>query len=75
MMRGRAAAGAAGQCSACGSRLRRTGYAPFVTREVGPDEGNVQLDIALSPAPSTSVTVLSRDGQPAANADVGLEMP
>ena len=56
-------------------KIEADGYAPFVTREVGPDEGDVSLDITLSPAPSTRVTVLSRDGQPAANADVGLEIP
>ena len=65
----------AGQKFSVRFKIEADGYAPFVTREVVPDESDVQLDIALSPAPSTSVTVLSRDGQPAANADIGLEMP
>jgi hypothetical protein len=56
-------------------KLEAQGYAPFVTRAVGKDEGNVQLDIALTPAPSTTVTVLLPDGRPATNADIGLELP
>jgi hypothetical protein len=56
-------------------KFEADGYAPFVSRDVQPDEGNVQLDIALLPAVSTSVTVLLRDGQPAVNADIGFEMP
>jgi hypothetical protein len=56
-------------------KIEADGYAPFVTRDVGPEEGDVSLDIALFPAPSTSVAVVLADGQPAANADIGLEMP
>ena len=56
-------------------KIEADGYAPFTTRDVGPDEGDVSLDIVLYPAPSTSVTVLSQDGQPVVHADVGLEMP
>jgi hypothetical protein len=55
-------------------KFEADGYAPFVTRDFRLDEGDVQLDIALSPAPSTSVTVLSSDGQPASNVDIGFEM-
>ena len=55
-------------------KFEAEGYAPFVTGDMVPAEGTVQLDVALSPAPSTSVTVLSRDGQPSANVDIGFEM-
>jgi hypothetical protein len=51
------------------------GYAPFVSRVIGPDEGNVELNVTLSRAVSTTVTVNQPDGQPAANADVGLVFP
>ena len=51
------------------------GYAPFVSRAIGPDEGNVQLDVVLHRAVATIVTVRKPDGQPAGNADVGLVSP
>jgi RNA polymerase sigma factor (sigma-70 family) len=51
------------------------GYAPFVTRVVGPDEGDVSFDIQLYPSTGTSITVLSPDGRPATNASIGLDMP
>jgi hypothetical protein len=51
------------------------GYASSVSRVIAPDEGNVQLDITLHAAATTSVTALLPDGQPAALADIGLVSP
>jgi hypothetical protein len=51
------------------------GYAPFVSRVIGSDEGNVQLDAVLHRAATTVVTVTKPDGQPANYADVGLVSP
>jgi RNA polymerase sigma factor (sigma-70 family) len=56
-------------------KFEADGYAPFVTRAVRADEGAVQIDVLLRPAVSTTVTVLLPDGNPAANADVGLVSP
>lgn len=56
-------------------KFEAEGYAPFVTRAVRADEGEVRLDVALRPANPTVVTVLSPDGRPAANADIGLVSP
>lgn len=51
------------------------GYAPFVSRVIRPDEGSVQLDVALRPTKDLFVTVYKPDGQPAVNVDVGLVQP
>jgi hypothetical protein len=51
------------------------GYAPFISRVIGPNEGNVQLNVVLHRAVATVVTVNKPDGQPANNADVGLVFP
>jgi len=51
------------------------GYAPFVTRVIKPDEGEVNFNVELSRAHATGLTVMQPDGQPAAGADVGLVMP
>jgi hypothetical protein len=48
------------------------GYAPFVSRFIAPGESSVQLDIALQPARSRTITVVNPDGHLAAWADVGL---
>jgi RNA polymerase sigma factor (sigma-70 family) len=48
------------------------GYAPFISRVIGPDEGKVQMDVTLRPAKDLFVTVYKPDGQVAADADVGL---
>ena len=56
-------------------KFEAEGYAAFVTRLVRNDEGEVSFDVALQPAVSNTVTVLSPDGRPAANADIGLDMP
>jgi RNA polymerase sigma factor (sigma-70 family) len=51
------------------------GYAPFVTRVMRLDEGEVQLDVALRPAAPLAVTVLLPDGNVAVDTDVGLLSP
>jgi RNA polymerase sigma factor (sigma-70 family) len=51
------------------------GYAPFVSRVIGPDEGDVELNVVLHRAIATRVTVRKPDGQPAGYADVGLVSP
>ena len=56
-------------------KFEAEGYAAFVTDDVGPDAGKIQLDITLFPAAPTRVTVLTEDGHPAIQADIGLEMP
>ncbi len=56
-------------------KFEADGYAPFITRGVRPDEGEVPFDIRLRAAAATTVTVLLPDGRPAANADVGLVFP
>ena len=48
------------------------GYAPFISRVIGPDEGNVQMEVTLRPSKTVFVTVYKPDGQVAADADVGL---
>jgi RNA polymerase sigma factor (sigma-70 family) len=56
-------------------KIEAEGYAPFITRPVGLDEGDVQLDAQLRAAASTVVTVTNPDGLPAANVDVGFLSP
>jgi RNA polymerase sigma factor (sigma-70 family) len=56
-------------------KFEAEGYAPFVTRSVRDDKREVTLDIVLQPAVSNSIIVLSSDGRPAVDADIGLEMP
>jgi hypothetical protein len=56
-------------------KIEAEGYAPVVTRFILADEKDVSLDIALQPASSNIVTVLSPDGRPVTNADIGLEIP
>jgi len=48
------------------------GYAPFVSRVIAPNEGKVQLDVALRPSKDVLVTVYKPDGQAASGVDVGL---
>jgi hypothetical protein len=55
-------------------KIEAEGYAPFLSRMVRTDEGEVQLDITLTPSASTAVTVLLPDGSPAANTDIGLDL-
>jgi RNA polymerase sigma factor (sigma-70 family) len=56
-------------------KVTADGYAPFVSRIIGANEGNVQLDVKLNPAQDPKVTVYKPDGQLAANADVSLVEP
>ena len=51
------------------------GYAPFVTRTVAPNEGEVELNVILQRAASTTVYVYKPDGKPAAGVDIGLIIP
>jgi len=53
-------------------KFEADGYAPFVSRLLGANEGEVRLDVILRPAAAMTVTVTKPDGRPAANADVGL---
>ncbi len=53
-------------------KFEADGYAPFVTRVVAASEGSARFDVALTPAQTTVVTVLSTNNQPVAQADVGL---
>jgi uncharacterized GH25 family protein len=47
-------------------------YAPYISRVIAADEGEVELNVELDPAASTPITVLTPDGAPAVRADVGL---
>ena len=51
------------------------GYAPYVSRVIGPDEGDVELNVTLRRAATTTVTVYNPNGRPAADADIGLVFP
>lgn len=53
-------------------KFEAEGYAPFVSRVVQASERDVRLDVALTPASGTVVTILLPDGGPAADAQVGL---
>jgi RNA polymerase sigma factor (sigma-70 family) len=56
-------------------KFEADGYVPFVTRAIGPDEGDVSFDITLQPAVAATITVVLPDGRPATNASIGFEMP
>jgi RNA polymerase sigma factor (sigma-70 family) len=51
------------------------GYKPFITRVIGPDEGDVKLNVTLQRAVATTVTVYKPDGSVARSADIGLVSP
>ncbi len=53
-------------------KFEAEGFAPFVSRALAPEEGQVQLDVTLRRASAVLVTVLNQAGQPVADADVGL---
>ncbi|MHB1309163.1 MAG: carboxypeptidase-like regulatory domain-containing protein, partial [Limisphaerales bacterium] len=53
-------------------KFEAEGYAPHITRTVAADEGEVEFAVQLSPGKSTEVQVVSPEGNPVANADVGL---
>jgi RNA polymerase sigma factor (sigma-70 family) len=50
-------------------------YVPFISRVIAPDEGHVQLDVALKRANALEVSVVLPDGTPAASTDIGLVSP
>jgi len=56
-------------------KFEADGYAPYTSRVIHPDEGQVSLDVQLYPAKAMDVAVLLPDGRPAAGADVGLISP
>ncbi len=56
-------------------KFEADGYAPSLSRVIGPDEGEVQLNVALVPARAIQVTVLNPNGRRAAGAEVGLVRP
>ena len=56
-------------------RFEADGYASFVSRAIDAIEGEVQIDARLKRNRAPSVTVLTPDGRPAANAQVGLIGP
>jgi protocatechuate 3,4-dioxygenase beta subunit len=56
-------------------KFEAEGYAPFVTRIIRPDEGDVLLDVALHRAPVVNVTIYTPAGQLARNAEVGFVFP
>jgi len=56
-------------------KFEADGYQSFISRAISPNEGPVQLDVALHRTASISVAVTNPDGQPAADADVGLVSP
>jgi RNA polymerase sigma factor (sigma-70 family) len=56
-------------------KFEADGYAAALTRTVSADEKDVHFDIVLQPASDSIITVLSADGRPAPNVDVGLVSP
>lgn len=67
--------GGTGKRRALMFRFEAEGYAPIVTRVVGPDESEVQLDIVMQATASTVVTVVLPDGRSATNAGIGVLIP
>ena len=51
-------------------RVKRDGYAPVITAPVDPKKGNATVSVALREQPFCQVSVLKKDGSPAANAGV-----
>ena len=51
-------------------RVKRDGYAPVITAPVNPKKGNATVNVALREQPYCQVSVLKKDGSPAANAGV-----
>ena len=56
-------------------KVHADGYAPFITRVVDTNEGNVSFDVVLYPAAGTTISLLLPDGRPATNAFIGLDVP
>ncbi|HTQ50272.1 MAG TPA: sigma-70 family RNA polymerase sigma factor, partial [Candidatus Acidoferrales bacterium] len=51
------------------------GYVPLVSRVIGPDEGEVELNVSLHRAATISVALYNPDGRSAAGADIALISP
>jgi RNA polymerase sigma factor (sigma-70 family) len=56
-------------------KFQAEGYAPFLSRVIKEDEGEVRLDVTLDRATELLVTVLLPEGQAAPNVDVALLSP
>ena len=56
-------------------KFQADGYAPYISRVIRPDEGDVKLDVVLHRAVAVMVKVNQPNGQLANNADVGLVSP
>jgi len=56
-------------------KFEADGYAPFVTRAVHATERSVHLDVALTPAATTEVTVFTPDQKVATGTQIGLVSP
>ena len=53
-------------------KFEADGYTPFIAGPVPASAGSAHFDVALAPATTTQVTVLSPEGGPAADVDVAL---
>ncbi|HSY44115.1 MAG TPA: sigma-70 family RNA polymerase sigma factor, partial [Candidatus Acidoferrum sp.] len=53
-------------------KFEADGYTPFIAGPVPASAGSAHFDVALTPATTTTITVLSPDNQSAANIDVAL---
>ena len=51
------------------------GHMPLISRVIGPEEGEVELNVSLQPAAAVTVSVLNPDGRPATGTDIGLVFP
>ncbi len=56
-------------------KFEAEGYAPFVSRTVKADEGDVSFDVGLRAAAAAQVAVVLPSGKPAAFASIGLVFP
>jgi RNA polymerase sigma factor (sigma-70 family) len=56
-------------------KFEADGYAPSVSRVIQTDGPEVQLQVALMPAPTINVTVLNPNGRPATDAEIGPVRP
>jgi len=56
-------------------KIEAEDYAPFISRAIAADEGNVQLDVAMRRAAAREVSIVFPDGSAAVNTDVGLVVP
>jgi RNA polymerase sigma factor (sigma-70 family) len=56
-------------------KIEAEDYAPFISRTIAADEGNVQLDISMHRATTRQISVVYSDGSAAVNTDIGLVVP